>query len=50
MRGNPVRRSIALRSPSSHEYRKDDARTIMFPVTIAPGAEAVVRYTASHTW
>jgi hypothetical protein len=35
---------------ATHEYRKEDARTIVFPVTIAPGAEAVVRYTASYTW
>lgn len=35
---------------ASHEYRKEDARTVMFPVSIAPGAEAVVRYTANYTW
>ena len=35
---------------ASHDYRKHDARTVMLPVTIAPGAEAVVRYTASYTW
>jgi len=34
----------------SHDYRKDDARTVVFPVTIAPGAEAVVRYTVQYTW
>ena len=35
---------------ASHDYRKEDARTVMFPVTIAPGAEAVVRYTANYSW
>jgi hypothetical protein len=35
---------------ASHEYRMDDARTVMFPVTIAAGGEAVVRYTASYSW
>ncbi len=35
---------------ASHEYRKEDARTVMFPVTIAPGAEAVVRYTVNYAW
>ena len=34
----------------SHEYRKDDSRTVVFPVTIAPGAEATVRYTVHDTW
>jgi len=32
------------------DYVKDDARTIHFPVKIAPGAEAVVRYTVRYTW
>jgi hypothetical protein len=34
----------------SHDYRKDDARTVIFPVKIAAGAEAVVRYTVTYTW
>jgi len=34
----------------SSEFVKDDARTIHFPVKIAPGAEAVVRYTVRYTW
>jgi hypothetical protein len=34
----------------SHEFRKDDARTIVFPVTIAPEGEAVVRYTVQYSW
>jgi hypothetical protein len=35
---------------ATHDHRKDDARTVTFPVTVAPGAEAVVRYTASYSW
>ncbi len=34
----------------SHDYRKDDARTVTFPVKIAEGAEAVVRYSVTYTW
>ncbi len=34
----------------SHEYRKDDARTVSFPVKIAAGGEAVVRYTVTYNW
>ena len=34
----------------SHDYRKDDARTVTFPVSIAAGGEAVVRYTVTYTW
>jgi hypothetical protein len=37
-------------SAKSHDFRKDDARTVVFPVTIAPGGEAVVRYTVQYTW
>ena len=33
-----------------HDYRKDDARTIVFPVSIAADAEAVVRYTVQYSW
>jgi hypothetical protein len=32
------------------DYVKDDARTVHFPVKIAPGGEAVVRYTVRYTW
>jgi len=32
------------------DYVKDDSRTIHFPVKIAPGGEAVVRYTVRYTW
>ena len=34
----------------SHEPTKEDARTVHFPVNVAPGAEAVVRYTVRYTW
>jgi hypothetical protein len=34
----------------SHDFRKDDARTVTFPVKIAAGGEAVVRYTVTYTW
>jgi hypothetical protein len=34
----------------SHDYRKDDARTIVFPVTVAPEGETVVRYTVQYSW
>ena len=34
----------------THEFTKDDARTVGFPVALAPGAEGVVRYTVRYTW
>ncbi len=34
----------------SHEYRKDDSRTVIFPVSIAPEAEVTVRYTVQYSW
>ena len=34
----------------SHDYQKLDARTMQFPVKLAAGAEAVVRYTVQYTW
>jgi len=34
----------------SHDYKKDDARTINFPVRITPEGETVVRYTVTYTW
>jgi len=37
-------------SSKSHDYRKDDSRTVTFPVKIAAGAEAVVRYSVTYTW
>jgi hypothetical protein len=34
----------------THEFTREDARTIHFPVKLAPKAEAVVRYTVRYTW
>ncbi len=34
----------------SHDFTKDDSRTVVFPVRLAPKAEAVVRYTVRYTW
>jgi hypothetical protein len=35
---------------TSSEYRKKDAHTIEFPVTIAPDGEQVATYTVHYTW
>jgi hypothetical protein len=35
---------------SSADYKKTDAHTIEFPVTIAPDGEETVTYTAHYTW
>jgi hypothetical protein len=35
---------------SSADYKKTDAHTIEFPVTIAPNGEKTVNYTAHYTW
>ena len=34
----------------NHEFQKQDARTVHFPVRVAPGAEGTVRYTVQYTW
>ena len=34
----------------THEFTKEDARTIHFPVRIAAKGEATVRYTVRYTW
>ena len=34
----------------THDFAKEDSRTVHFPVRIAPKAEAVVRYTVRYTW
>jgi hypothetical protein len=34
----------------SHQYRKTDAQTIEFPVTIAPNGEQVVTYLVHYSW
>jgi hypothetical protein len=35
---------------SSADYKKTDAHTIEFPVTIAPNGERTITYTAHYTW
>ncbi len=34
----------------TQDYRKEDARTVTFPVEVVAGAEAVVRYSVTYTW
>ncbi len=34
----------------SHAYRKDDARSVYFPVTVPAGEEVTVRYTVRYSW
>ncbi|HTN48739.1 MAG TPA: hypothetical protein VMK32_04840 [Burkholderiaceae bacterium] len=34
----------------THDYRKDDSRTIVFPVTVAPDGEIIVRYSVRYSW
>ena len=34
----------------SHDFVKEDARTLHFPLRIAPKGEAVVRYTVRYAW
>jgi hypothetical protein len=35
---------------SSADYKKTEAHTIEFPVTIAPDSEKTITYTAHYTW
>jgi len=35
---------------TTHQYQREDARTVHFPVTIPPDGEAVVRYRVRYTW
>ena len=35
---------------SSSDYKKTDAHTIEFPITVAPDSEKVVNYTAHYSW
>lgn len=35
---------------TSHEMEKQDARTIVFPVTVQPEGEVTVTYTVRYTW
>jgi hypothetical protein len=34
----------------SHDFEKQDARTVHFPVTVEPEAEVVVTYTVHYSW
>lgn len=34
----------------THDFTRDDSRTIVFPVKVAPKGEATVRYTVRYTW
>jgi hypothetical protein len=34
----------------THDFEKQDARTVHFPVKIAAGGEAVLRYTVHYSW
>lgn len=34
----------------SHDFEKRDARTVLFPVKIAAGGDAVLRYSVQYTW
>jgi hypothetical protein len=47
---NPYRWSQWTITRKSHDFSKEDARTIHFPVKLAPKAEGVVRYTVRYTW
>jgi len=35
---------------NSHDFKKKDAQTIEFPVTVAPDGEQVVTYTVHYSW
>jgi hypothetical protein len=37
-------------SKNNQSFNKTDARNIVFPIRIAKGGEAVVKYTARYTW
>jgi hypothetical protein len=37
-------------SRKTHDFVKDDSRTIHFPIRVAPKGEATVRYTVRYTW
>ena len=34
----------------THNFEKEDARTVRFPVRIAAGQEVTLRYTAQYSW
>jgi len=35
---------------STHDFQKQDARIIHFPVKLAAGAELTLRYSVQRTW
>ncbi len=35
---------------STRDWRKDDARSVTFPVTVPAGGETTVKYTVRYTW
>jgi len=37
-------------SQKTHAYRKQDARTVVFPLRVAAGGEQVLRYTVDYSW
>jgi hypothetical protein len=37
-------------SEQSSQFKKSDARTIEFPVTIAPNGEQLITYTVHYSW
>src|SRR5207302_9123517 len=37
-------------SEQSSQFKRSDARTIEFPVTIAPNGEQVITYTVHYSW
>jgi len=34
----------------THDYEKQDARTVHFPLRVAAGAETTLRYTVQYSW
>jgi hypothetical protein len=34
----------------THDFEKQDARTIHFPTRVPPGGEVTLRYTVQYTW
>ena len=34
----------------THDFQKQDTRTIHFPIKAAPGGEVTMRYTVRYTW
>lgn len=47
---NPYRWVNWRITAKTHDFEKEDARTVHFPIKVVPGGEAVVRYTVSYSW